>query len=134
MSWQKITRPLTMEIDPEIVRIGKICQDRFEGENRPEGFAMFHATRGSEGGLNDTRIVYLSPVAAEYCRELLGDYTLEACDAPARDEPNMVYVFGDPRAMSLLKKQYEPTDEERVWIEAQKAQIINYLSNDPLGS
>jgi hypothetical protein len=114
MSWHKITRPLTLEIDPEVVRIGKIVWDRFVEENKPEGFAMFHASRGSEDGLHDTRLVYLTPLATEICREALTDFTLEPCGVPACNEPDMAYVFGDPRMMGELKDKYVPEEEAPV--------------------
>ena len=117
MSWQKITLPLTMEIDPKVVEIGKIVWDRYVAENKPAGFAMYHATRGSEGGLNDTRLVYLTPVAAEMCTELTEKYPLEACGIPARDEPDIAFVFGDPLTMSDLLEKYDPSREA-----AEKAQ------------
>ena len=121
MSWHKITRPLTLEIDPEVVRIGKIVWECFEKEKKPQGFAMFHATRGSEDGLHDTRLVYLTPLATELCREGLTGYTLEACDTPARDEPDMAYVFGDPLMMGQLKEKYDPEAEANESPKAQAA-------------
>lgn len=114
MSWHKITRPLTPEIDPEVVRIGKIVWDCFVEENKPEGFAMFHASRGSEDGLHDTRLVYLTPLATEICREALTDFTLEPCGVPACNEPDMAYVFGDPQMMGQLKEKYVPEEEAPV--------------------
>jgi hypothetical protein len=108
MQWHKITLPLTMEIDPQVVEIGNLAKECYERENRPEGFGMLHATRGSEGGLHDTRLVYLSPVASELCSEIAELYPLEPCDVPACDEPNMAWVFGDARVMGQLKAKYEP--------------------------
>ena len=117
MSWHKITRPLTMQIDPEVVEIGKIATDTYERENRPKGFAMMHATRGSIDGLNDTRLVYLSPVASELCRGKLAErWTLEPCDVPARDEPNAAWCFGDPLVRGWLKEKWEPTPEEAEYV------------------
>jgi hypothetical protein len=109
MSWHRIVLPLTVEIDPEVVRIGKLGLECYERENKPVGFAMFHATRGSEGGLDDKRIVYLTPVAAELCKEIAENYQLEPCERPARDEPDIAYVFGDPRMMGQLQDKYEAT-------------------------
>lgn len=112
MSWHKITLPLTMHIDPEVVKIGNLARACYQRENKPAGFGVLHATRGSEDGMNDTRLVYLSPVASELCRELAELYTLEPCDVPARDEPNVAWVFGDPLVMGWLKDKWEPTPEE----------------------
>ena len=120
MPWHKITLPLTMEIDPEVVRIGELAWDCFLKENRPDGFGMFHATRGSKGELDDKRLVYLTPVASELCREIAENYTLEPCETPARDEPNMAWVFGDPRAMGLLKEYFEPEPDSWEWQVAQE--------------
>lgn len=119
MSWQKITLPLTMEIDPNVVQIGKLGWAAYDRTNRPEGFAMFHATRGSKGDLDDKFIVYLSPVAAESCTEIAESFTLEPCDVPARDEPNIAFVFGDPRVMSALKDKFEPEPGSVEWARAE---------------
>jgi hypothetical protein len=115
MSWHKITLPIPplKEIDPKVVEIGNLAMDRWEQENKPAGFGMFHATRGSKDSLeHDTRLVYLSPVASEVCREVLSErYVLEPCDVPARDEPGMIWVFGDPLVMGMLKETWEPEAE-----------------------
>jgi hypothetical protein len=98
-------------IDPKVVEIGDIAKAHYEKENKPAGFGMFHATRGSNPLEHDTRLVYLSPVAYEVCREAIGEhYTLEPCDVPARDEPGMIWLFGDPLVMGMLKEKYEPEE------------------------
>jgi hypothetical protein len=75
---------------------------------------MLHASRGSDPLEHDTRIVYLSPVAYEVCREAIGElYTLEPCDVPARDEPGMIWVFGDPLVMGMLRDKWEPEGTEQ---------------------
>ena len=118
MSWQKITLPIVGEnIDPKVVEIGKIVWDCYLKENKPAGFAMFHASRGTDKVQHDTRLVYLTPVAAELCPEINESYTLEPCDVPARDEPDMAFVFGDPLTMGQLADKYDPGPEEE-----QKAQ------------
>src|SRR5919107_2260888 len=99
MSWHKITLPLTMEIDPQVVEIGNLARACYERANKPEGFGMLHATRAGKDDGSDTRLVYLSPVASELCSEIAELYTLEPCDVPARDEPNVAWVLGDPRVM-----------------------------------
>lgn len=104
MSWNRIVLPLTMTICPETVQIGKLAQEVYQKENKPEGFAMFHATCGNgRDESEDKRIVYFSPVAASLCTEILEQYSGETCDVPARDEPNMAFVFGDPLVMGYLK-------------------------------
>ena len=109
MSWHKITLPLTKHIDLKVVEIGDLAKECYERENKPAGFGMFHATRGSDPMEHDTRIVYLSPVASEVCREVIGDhYTLEPCDVPFNDEPNMIWVFGDPLVMGHLRTNWTP--------------------------
>ena len=128
MSWHKITLPLTLTIDPEVVEIGKIATDVYERENRPKGFAMMHATRGSKDGMSDTRLVYLSPVASELCREIAERWTLEPCDVPARDEPNAAWCFGDPLVMGLLKEKWEPTEEEAEFV--RRAQLEQGIAPD----
>src|SRR6478609_11536304 len=83
MSWHKITLPIppTKEIDPKVVEIGDIAKDCYQTANKPAGFGMLHATRGSNPLEHDTRLVYLSPVAYEVCSEAIGEhYTLEPCD------------------------------------------------------
>jgi hypothetical protein len=102
MSWNRIVLPLRLEICPETVEIGKIAWDCYRRAKQPAGFAMFHATEGSEDGLNDKRIVYLSPVASEVCSEINEKYPFEKCGTPARDEPNIAFVFGDPVMMGQL--------------------------------
>ena len=100
------------EIDPKVVEIGNLAKECWERENKPAGFGMFHASRGSNPNEHDTRFIYLSPVASEVCREALSeDYTLEACDVPARDEPGIIWVFGDPQVMAMLKEKWEPEGE-----------------------
>lgn len=108
MSWQKIILPLTNVIDPNVVEIGKLGWACYERENKPAGFAMFHASRGSKQGLDDKRLVYLSPVAASLCTEIAEKFTVEPCEAPARDEPDMAFVLGDPLVMGHLQDKYEP--------------------------
>ncbi len=118
MSWQKITLPIIEEIDPKVVEIGKIVWDCYLKENKPEGFAMFHASRGPSKDEHDTRLVYLTPVAAELCTEVTEKYTLEPCDVPARDEPGIAFVFGDPRTMGYLQDKYDPSSEKAQTAEA----------------
>ena len=121
MSWHKVTLPLSMEIDPNVVKIGEIGWACYEKANQPAGFAMFHATRGHEEAYYETRLVYLSPVASELCREEIEkDYKLEPCNVPACDEPNMIFVFGDPLVMGQLKERFEP--EPGTW-EYKKAEL-----------
>ena len=114
MSWHKITLPIPSmkEIDPKVVEIGDLVREGWERENKPAGFGMFHASRGDNPAEHDTRFIYLSPVASEVCREALSEaYTLEPCDVPARDEPGMIWVFGDPLVMGMLKEKWEPEAE-----------------------
>ena len=114
MSWHKITLPINSmkEIDPKVVEIGDLARERWEDENKPAGFGMFHASRGSDPNEHDTRFVYFSPVASELCREVLSEnFTLEPCDVPARDEPGIIWVFGDPLVMGMLKDKWEPEAE-----------------------
>jgi hypothetical protein len=116
MSWHKVTFPLSMEIDPNVVKIGNIGWACYEKANQPAGFAMFHATRGHEIDYFEKRLVYLSPVAAELCKEEIEkEYTLEPCDVPACDEPNMIFVFGDPLVMGHLKEHFEPEPGTWEW-------------------
>ena len=105
------------EIDPKVVEIGQIVWDRYLKENKPAGFAMYHASRGADEIHHDTRIVYLTPVAAELCSELTETYTLEPCEVPARDEPDIAFVFGDPLTKGHLQDQWDPSREQ-----AEKAQ------------
>lgn len=122
MSWYKITLPLLTEIDPKVVEIGDLVRDVYLGKNMPAGFAMYHATRGSVKEQNDKMLVYLTPVAYELCAESVGErYTLEPCDVPARDEPNMAFLFGDPLTMGWLKEKFEP---EPGTVEWERAEIL----------
>jgi len=113
MSWHKITLPIPpmKQIDPKVVEIGDIARECWLRENKPAGFGMLHASRGDDPNEHDTRFVYLSPVAYEVCREALSDYTFEPCDVPARDEPGIIWVFGDPLVMGMLKDKWEPEAE-----------------------
>lgn len=123
MSWHKITLPLiTDAIDPKVVRIGDMAKEVYARENQPQGFAMFHATRGSEGGHEDKFLIYLSPVASQLCPEIAEQFTVEPCDVPARDEPDIAFVFGDPRVMSQLKDKFEPEPGTVEWTWAQEKQ------------
>ena len=114
MSWHKITLPIPpmKQIDPQVVEIGEIAKTCYENENKPAGFGMLHASRGDNPNEHDTRFIYLSPVAYEMCREAIGEhYTLEPCEVPARDEPGIIWVFGDPQVMGMLRDRYEPEEE-----------------------
>ncbi|HEX3253670.1 MAG TPA: hypothetical protein VHS05_29820 [Pyrinomonadaceae bacterium] len=89
-----------------------MARERWIEENKPAGFGMLHASRGDDQLEHDTRFIYLSPVASEVCREVLSkNYTLEPCDVPARDEPGIIWVFGDPLVMGMLKERWEPESE-----------------------
>jgi hypothetical protein len=110
MSWNKIVLPLTLDTCPDTVRIGEMAWDCYRRANQPEGFALFHAAAGPGDGTIDQRIVYFSPVASEVCREIGEHYPLEPCKTPARDEPNVAYVFGDPRMMGQLRDSVD-TDQ-----------------------
>ena len=95
MSWHKVTLPLLGEIDPQVVEIGKWVYDIYVDENKPAGFAMLQATRGSYKGLDEKMLIYLSPVATELCRETVKEkYKLEPCGVPACNEPDVAFVFG----------------------------------------
>jgi hypothetical protein len=103
MSWNRIVLPFTLETCPDTVEIGRMAWDCYRRANEPAGFAMFHATEGPGDGDNDHRIIYFSPVASEVCREISEKYPFEPCKVPARDEPNVAYVFGDPKMMGQLR-------------------------------
>jgi hypothetical protein len=105
MSWQRIVLPFTTEINPDMVEIGKRAWEVFRQQQQPEGFAMFHATSGpGKGDHEDRWIVYFSPIAAAACSEAVSDYTLEPCEVPHHNEPNIAYVFGDPKVMNELRR------------------------------
>ena len=127
MSWHKITLPLmTFDIDPQVVEIGDLAREAYIRENQPKGFGMLHATRGSKAGHEDKFLVYLSPVAYELCGEKIGErYTLEPCDVPARDEPDIAWVFGDPLVKNELKDKFEPEPGTFEWENAQALQAQN---------
>ena len=103
MSWNRIVLPLTGDTSPETVEIGNLGWEVYRQEQEPVGFAMFHVTHIDEQGREATRIVYLSPVASDLCQNVAKKYSLEPCKVPARDEPNIAFVFGDPRMMGQLR-------------------------------
>jgi hypothetical protein len=104
MEWQRIVIPFTTELNPDMVEIGKRAWEVYRQENEPEGFAMFHATEGpGRGDHEDHFIVYFSPVAATVCSEAVSDYTFEPCEVPYHNEPNIAFVFGDPKVMGTLR-------------------------------
>jgi hypothetical protein len=92
-----------MDNCPDTVEIGELGWEVYRREKEPAGFAMFHASILGEDGQPEKRVVYLSPVAASLCKNIAGKYSCEPCKAPARDEPNMAFVFGDPRMMGQLR-------------------------------
>lgn len=106
MSWQRIVIPFTTDINPDVVEIGKRAWEVYRNESQPEGFAMFHATEGpGRGDEDDHWIVYFSPIAATACNDaVVDDYTMEPCEAPHHNEPNIAFVFGDPKVMNELRK------------------------------
>jgi hypothetical protein len=103
MSWNRILLPLQMDNCPDTIEIGNLGWEVYRREKEPAGFAMFHASILNERGDPETRVVYLSPVAASLCQNIAEKYPCEPCKAPARDEPNMAFVFGDPRMMGQLR-------------------------------
>ncbi|HEY2963612.1 MAG TPA: hypothetical protein VGJ37_14410 [Pyrinomonadaceae bacterium] len=103
MSWNRILLPLKTETCPDTVEIGNLGWEVYRREKEPAGFAMFHATILSEDGQDDKRVVYLSPVASQLCENIAEKYSLEPCKTPARDEPNIAFVFGDPLMMGQLR-------------------------------
>jgi hypothetical protein len=109
MSWNRILLSLKDETCQEsIVDIGNRAWDCYRREKEPAGFAMFHATDSlANGGLGDEFIVYLTPVASSVCSEISDKYPFEKCQIPARDEPNMAFVFGDPRMMGNLRESVD---------------------------
>ena len=113
MSWNRIVLPVKLEICPDTVAIGNLAWDCYRRANEPEGFALFHATddQSGEGDTNTRMIIYFSPVASEVCREISEKYPFEPCKTPARDEPSMAYVFGDPRVMGQLR---DSVDSDRL--------------------
>ena len=105
MSWQRIVLPFTTETSPDMVEIGKRAWECYYQEKEPAGFAMFHATEGpGRGDHEDYFIVYFSPVAATACSAAVSDYTLEPCEVPHHNEPNIAFVFGDPKVMGALRR------------------------------
>jgi hypothetical protein len=107
MPWNRIVLPLTGADSPETVEIGNLGWEAYRREKEPAGFAMFHVTITDEAGRYIERIVYLSPVASSLCQNMAEKYSLEPCKAPARDEPNIAFVFGDPRMMGQLRDSVE---------------------------
>jgi hypothetical protein len=103
MSWNRILLPLKIETCPNTVEIGNLGWEVYRQEKEPAGFAMFHATTGDGDGPDNQMIIYLSPVASSLCKNIAEKYTLEPCKTPARDEPNIAFVFGDPRMMGQLR-------------------------------
>ena len=103
MSWNRIVLPLNMENCPDTIEIGNLGWEVYRREKEPVGFAMFHAALVDDAGEPVKRVVYLSPVASSLCRNIAEKYPLEPCKAPARDEPKMAFVFGDPRMMGQLR-------------------------------
>jgi hypothetical protein len=85
------------------VEIGNLGWEVYRQEKEPAGFAMFHVTINDEQGRHIERIVYLTPVASSLCRNIAEKYALEPCKAPARDESDIMFVFGDPRMMGQLR-------------------------------
>ena len=103
MSWIRILLPLQMDNCPDTIEIGNLGWEVYRREKEPAGFAMFHASILDHNAQPVTRVVYLSPVASSLCANIAEKYSHEPCKAPARDEPNMAFVFGDPRVMGQLR-------------------------------
>ena len=107
MSWNRIVLPMEDDPNPETIEIGNMGWEVYRREKEPAGFAMFHVTFADETGRKYERIVYLSPIASELCRNIAEKYSLEPCKPPARDESNIMFVFGDPRMMGQLRDSVE---------------------------
>jgi len=109
------------EIDPDVVQIGKLGWECYYREEKPVGFAMFHAARGVGGTPEAKFLVYLSPVASKLCPEIFESYTAEPCEVPYRDEQDIAFVFGDPRVMGELREGYVAEERQAETEEAQAA-------------
>jgi len=107
MSWNRIVLPITGDHSPETIEIGNLGWEVYRREKEPAGFAMFHVTINDTAGRPVERIVYLSPVASSLCENIAEKYSLEPCKAPARDESNIAFVFGDPRTMGQLRESMD---------------------------
>lgn len=103
MFWTRIVLPLTGDDSPDTVKIGNLGWEVYRREKEPAGFAMFHVTITDERDRQIERIVYLSPIASSLCQNIAAEYEVEPCKTPARDEPNIAFVFGDPRMMGQLR-------------------------------
>jgi hypothetical protein len=130
MSWHKITLPLLNVVNPTVVHIGDLAKAVYEKENKPAGFAMFHATRASVDDMNDKFLIYLTPVASELCTEIAENFTLEPCDVPARDEPDVAFVFGDPLMKGQLKDKFEPEPGTVEWTRMEKVRLAKIRAQE----
>lgn len=121
MSWHKIKLSHDpTKIDPNVVHIAELARAVYLRENKPKGFGMFHATRAMTGVTKDTLLIYLTPLATEMCPEIAEEgFTLEPCEAPACDEPDVAFILGDPVTMSDLKQRWEPEPGSLEWRYAQ---------------
>ena len=89
MSWNRIVLPLKGETCPDTIEIGQLGWEVYRQEKE---LALLSKPEVSTG-----------TVASSLCENIGEKYPLEPCKAPARDEPNIAFVFGDPRMMGQLR-------------------------------
>jgi len=85
MSWMEIDFDVDEQLPEKADRLAEIFDALFMAAGCPQGMALF-AARSS----GDRVAFYLSPLAANYARELIREYHAQPCDQPPETDVDLV--------------------------------------------
>lgn len=102
MNWHKIIFSGEQIIHYEVVNFRRKIQDIFFAAQAPEDFCVFSEMSADEND-RTISILYFSPVAYQYCQEIVDAYSGKKCDKPNLNE-DFSPVAGDPRCNSRVRQ------------------------------
>ncbi len=99
MSWYKVAFPEDVHPYSDADGLISTSEDIFQNNERPQDFCVFQ-----EVDKSGSKILYFTPTASGYCRELLQSYRGSRCDKPLQtpDRP-IAWVVGSP----ICQKHFE---------------------------
>jgi hypothetical protein len=100
MSWHKVVFNDDQIIGHEALNFRNRVSEIFFASKAPEEFCLFsELTVGNERTISN---MYLSPVASQYCRELIAAHGGVSCDKPKVSE-DLSFAAGDPNCWERLR-------------------------------